>query len=104
MGGKTKMEMKQYLDLTAELANPETLVARRTEILTELTEDYKETTETVSNLSNEKEEMDKQIKDLTHSHSIMFRKLGMQTTQVEEEVKQQEYAETINLNMIEKGL
>lgn len=97
------MEIEKYLALVAEMSDAETTLARRTEITLELTDDYKQVQDSVNTLTQEKSDNDKQIKDLTHSHSLLLRKTGILQTDSEQKVKTANHSETITLDMLEGG-
>ena len=97
------MDLQQYLSLTEELSKPDLDATRRTQILMELTEDYKETTSQVTKLEEEKTKLGESVETLTHANSLLFRKFGAETLEVTEKVKEVEKSQSITLEDIERN-
>lgn len=98
------IELEKYLELTGKLANPEISVAERTQIVMELTEDYKTVHDDFKKLNDERDTLKSQVADITQGHSILMQKLGMTVTETEEVMKEKELSETITLEDLEKGM
>lgn len=95
------MPKDAYLKLIHELGDPETTVARRTEILLDISEDYETVWKEHDEFVSSGEQQTKQIQDLTHAYSVALRKTGASVLSHQQDEKIQLEAETITLDMIE---
>lgn len=97
------MPLSDYEALLAELNSPETDKPRQTDILQALRADYTEVTTEVESLTATKTTLEKDNNDLVRSNSKLFLQAGfMKNDDKIEDVKKQEYSETITIEELEK--
>jgi hypothetical protein len=95
------MTREAYETLLNELNNPELEHSRRTEVLSEMRADYSGVLTDFQTFEERTSALEKDNNDLILSNSKLFRQIGVTGTEIEEEVKEKEFSETITLEEIE---
>jgi len=98
------MEFDKYEGLVNELLDPELDHSRRTEILTEMKQDYSATISEVGELNTKVTDLDKKRLDLLDANSKLFRQIPTSHTKTEEEKQKQateERAKTLTISDLE---
>jgi hypothetical protein len=91
--------------LLAELLSPELDHARKTEILSQMRDNYTEFTTTHESLNKTTEKLKKDNEDLIVSNSKLFRQTGVfGEPKHKEEDDKKTFSETITIEALEKGL
>src|SRR5213595_951470 len=99
------LKREDHENLLSELLTPELEQARKTEILTQLRDNYTGLTTEYETLATKKEKIEKDNADLVVANSKLFRQTGiMGNSENKKEEKEKEFSETIKLSDIEKTL
>lgn len=98
------MEHEHHEDLLAELNQPELEQTRKTEILTELREDYNGMLKDFGDLTQTNDKLKKSNDDLVVANSKLFRESGYTKKDGEDEIDKKEFSETITISQLKKGL
>lgn len=95
------MDLKRHEDILSELNNPELPHSDRTDLLQELRKDYGTVISEYTDLTSNLEKLRNENQDLVVSNSKLFRQVGITENQ-EEEVKKEEFSETVTIEQLEK--
>jgi hypothetical protein len=99
------LNREEHETLLAELLSPELEHSRKTEILSQMRDNYTEFTTSHETLSKSAEKLKKDNEDLIISNSKLFRQTGVfGETKHKEEDDKKSFSETITIEDIEKGL
>ena len=99
------LKREDHENLLSELLTPELEQARKTEILTQLRDNYTGFSTEYETLNKTKEKIEKDNADLVVANSKLFRQTGiMGNSENKKEEKEKEFSETIKLSDIEKSL
>jgi hypothetical protein len=105
MATMPQLNREDHEKLLNELLNPEMEQSVRTEILTQLRDNYTGFTTEYETLNQTTEKLKQDNSDLVISNSKLFRQTGvLGNTSKPKEEKQKEFSETIKLSDIEKSI
>lgn len=97
------MEREAYEELLNELNNPDLDHTRRTEILTDLRNDYNTVHTEFTELTQANEKLTASNNDLLEANSKLFRQAGFYTKEDKNKVEKKAISETITLEDLEKN-
>lgn len=95
------MDRETHEGLLSELLNPDLEQSRKTEILQELRNSHNTAYQGVEEITTKNKKLQRDNDDLIISNSKLFRQTGVIGEKEKEEVKEQEFSETITLEEIE---
>jgi len=101
----TIMDREAHEKLLSDLLNPELEQSAKTEILTQLRDNYTGFTTEYETLNQTTEKLKQDNSDLVISNSKLFRQTGvLGTTEKPKEEEKKEFSQTIKLSDIEKSI
>lgn len=98
------MERDAHETLLNELNSPDLEHTRRTEILSELRNDYSTVHLTHEEITKQNETFERHNNDLVKANSILFRQVGETETEKPEETVQKEFSETVTITELERNV
>lgn len=99
------MDKKRHEEILAELNNPELDHAKRTDLLSELRQDYGVVHEDFTNLSTNLSTLERDNEDLVKANSKLFRQAGVYDNEdLNEDLQQKTLSEEITIEALEKGI
>jgi hypothetical protein len=100
-----QLDRESHEKLLSDLLNPELEQSAKTEILTQLRDNYTGFTTEYETLNKTAEKLKQDNSDLVVSNSKLFRQTGvLGSTEKPKEEEKKEFSETIKLSDIEKSL
>lgn len=99
------LDKKRHEEILAELNNPELEHAKRTDLLSELRQDYVTVHEDFNNLNQNLETLKKDNDDLVSANSKLFRQAGVYDNEdLKDDLEKKTFSEEISIEALEKRI